>query len=394
MLEIIGKYANVKVMIDEVDSATLSQIYTISSSPVAENTNIVIMPDTHAGAGCVIGFTQKLDNNNPRIVPNLLGVDISCTISSYNLGHIKNIDFEDFDKFIRANIPLGAGSYLANRNKKLDNKYLTKDVCRLFEETNNLIKEDGCEGYSMKVSIYNQLLSIGSGNHFIELGKDEQDNYWLSVHCGSRNLGLTVCNIYMKHADQYRLDHKIKTERDLSYLEKDSIYYDRYINCVRGCQLFAEINHKMIADTIISNYFNQHLENIEDKIITKHNYLDIDNMIIRKGAISAYKDQMVVIPFNMRDGIAICKGKGNIDWNESAPHGAGRIMSRGEAKRELNLDNVKQDMKNHGVFTTSLDYALDEAPGAYKDTELIKQCIKPTVDIVHMIKPLYNVKGK
>lgn len=394
MFEIPGKYVNVKVMIDEVDSETLSQIYHIASAPVAENTNIVIMPDTHAGKGCVIGFTQKLDKNDPRVVPNLLGVDISCTISSYNLGHITNVDFDQFDKFIRANIPLGAGSYLQKRDKKLDDKYITKTVSELFNDATNLIKEDGVDGYDMKVSVFNQLLSVGSGNHFVELGVDEQNNYWLSIHCGSRNFGLAVCNVYMKHADQFRLDNGIKTERDLSYLDKSSKYFDRYLRCVEACHMFADINHKMIADRIISDYFKIDINNLSDNIITRHNYIDLNDMIIRKGAISAKKDQIVIIPFNMRDGIAICKGKGNVEWNESAPHGAGRVLSRGQAKRQLIIDDVKEDMKNHGVFTTSLDYALDEAPDAYKNSELIKSYITPTVDILHLIKPVYNVKGR
>ena len=144
MFEIPGKYTNVKVMIDEVDSETLSQIYHIASAPAAENTNVVIMPDTHAGKGCVIGFTQKLDKNNPRVVPNLLGVDISCTISSYNLGHMADVDFEQFDKFIRANIPLGAGSYLQKRDKKLDDKYITKTAIELFNAAINLLFNINC----------------------------------------------------------------------------------------------------------------------------------------------------------------------------------------------------------------------------------------------------------
>lgn len=393
MIPVVGKYTEAKVMIDEIESEALSQICHIVSSPVAKNSNIVIMPDTHAGKGCVIGFTQQLDKNDPRVVPNLVGVDIGCNISAVKLNLTKPVDYQSFDNFIRENIPLGAGDYLSGGFPRKYNNFINKNDQQLFEDATKLINEDGKDGYNMKVSIYNQLISVGSGNHFVELGIDSQGYYWITVHSGSRNFGLTVCNIYQRHAESYCEE---KCEPDLKYLDKNSEYFDRYLTCVHACQRFSQINHAIILH-ILTEYLNKMYgdrSDVLDRVCTMHNYIDIDNMIVRKGAVKSIKGEKLLIPFNMRDGIALCVGKSNIEWNCSAPHGAGRLMSRAQAKKHLNLDQVKADMNLAGVFTTSLDYALDEAPDAYKDSEIIKQCIKPTADIIDLIKPVYNIKGK
>ena len=395
MIEVIGKNGLCKIMTEHRDEEAISHLYRIMSAGITENSNIRIMPDYHEGKGSIIGYTQALNKENPRICPNVTGVDLGCRISAIKLSNIKNLDFEKIDKWIRVNIPLGAGGYLSNGFPNEYKSLIKKDEYKLFEEANKLIKEDGQEGYEMKVSILNQLVSIGSGNHFIEINQDKDENYWLSLHCGSRNLGLVVANIYQHHAEEYCDD---KCAKEMRYFDKDCKYFERYLTCVNACQTFSNVNHRLlfhiIKDFLETEFSEKKTKDYEEYITTLHNYIDLDNMIVRKGAISAQKDEKVLIPFNMRDGIAVCVGKGNEDYNYSAPHGAGRLMSRSQAKENLNLEKVKEDMKNFGVYTTSLDYALDEAPDAYKDKEEIIKFIEPTVEVIETIKSVYNIKGK
>ena len=395
MIEVVGKNGLCKIMTDHRDEEAISHLYRIMSAGITENSNIRIMPDYHEGKGSVIGYTQKLNLSNPRICPNVVGVDIGCRISAIKLSNIQNLDFEKIDKWIRANIPLGAGGYLSNGFPNEYKSLVKKDEYKLFEEAIKLLQEDGKEGYAMKISVLNQLVSIGSGNHFIEINQDKDNNYWLSLHCGSRNFGLVVANIYQYHAEEYCED---KCEKEMRWFDKDCKYFERYLTCVNACQTFSEVNHRLlfhrIKDFLETEFSEKKTKDYEEYITTLHNYIDLDNMIVRKGAISAQKGEKVLIPFNMRDGIAVCVGKGNEDYNYSAPHGAGRLMSRSQAKKNLDLEKVKEDMKNFGVYTTSLDYALDEAPDAYKDKEEIIKFIEPTVEVIETIKPVYNIKGK
>ena len=395
MIEVVGKNGLCKIMTEHRDEEAISHLYRIMSAGITENSNIRIMPDYHEGKGSVIGYTQKLNLSNPRICPNVVGVDIGCRISAIKLSNIQNLDFEKIDKWIRTNIPLGAGGYLSNGFPNEYKSLVKKAEYKLFEEAIKLLQEDGKEGYEMKISILNQLVSIGSGNHFIEINKDKDNNYWLSLHCGSRNFGLVVANIYQYHAEAYCED---KCEKEMRWFDKDCKYFERYLTCVNACQTFSEVNHRLlfyrIKNFLEDEFAEKKTKDYEEYITTLHNYIDLDNMIVRKGAISAQKGEKVLIPFNMRDGIAICVGKGNEDYNYSAPHGAGRLMSRSQAKENLNLNEIKEDMKKAGVYTTSLDYALDEAPDAYKDKNEIIKHIAPTVDIIETIKPVYNIKGK
>ena len=394
-MKIKAKYAEAEIFTNNIEQEALSQLYKLCSSKVSDNTIIKIMPDVHAGKGVPIGFTQKLNKNNPRICPNLVSVDIGCRISSIKLNTIDNLNFDKIDKWIRQNVPLGAGGYVKDGISR-DLKYLIlQNEINAFEDAKKLICEDGKEEYIMKVDIINQLFSIGSGNHFISINQDKDGKYWLSLHCGSRNFGLIVANIYQKKAEEYCDD---KCEKDLKYLDKNSKFFDRYLTCVNACQIFSEVNHRLLFDKIgrflCENFSNNKKFEYSEYITTLHNYIDLDNMIIRKGAISAKNGEKVLIPFNMRDGISFCIGKGNEEYNWSAPHGAGRIMSRSKAKQKLNLEEVKKDMQANGVFTTSLDYALDEAPGAYKNKDEIIKFIEPTVDVVDIMKEVYNIKGK
>lgn len=382
-------------MSDSRDELAISHIYKIMSAGITENSIVRVQADYHEGKGSVIGFTQRLNKENPRICPNVVGVDIGCRISAIKLSNIHNLDFEKIDKWIRQNIPLGAGGYVNGGLNQYHKSFIKKEELNIFEDANKLILEDGNGNYNMKVSILNQLVSIGSGNHFIEIDKDKNENYWLCLHCGSRNFGLVVANIYQKIAEEYCND---KCEKEMKFLDKNSPYLDRYLTCVHACQTFSEVNHRilfhLIKDFLENEFADNKSNDFEEYITTLHNYIDLKNMIVRKGAISSQKGEKILIPFNMRDGISICIGKGNEDYNWSAPHGAGRLMSRSQAKQNLDLDKVKQDMKNSGIFTTSLDYALDEAPEAYKNKDEIIQYLEPTADIIEIIKPVYNIKGK
>ncbi len=396
MIEITGKNGTAKIMCDMRDELAISHIYRIMSAGVTENTTVRVMPDYHEGKGSVIGFTQVLDKNDLRVCPNVVGVDIGCRISSYRLSKLDDIDFKVLDDWIRANIPLGAGGYLPHGLDKFQLMLVTDEEMKLFAEAERLMAEDGKDGYVMKVPVMGQLCSIGSGNHFIALNRDSEGSIWLSLHCGSRNFGLAVCNIYQRHAEELCDD---RCEPEMRFLDRSSPYLDHYLTCLHACQVFSEVNHRILSWTIgdfICRQFGEYgmVYIPDDHITTIHNYIDLDHMIVRKGAISARKGERVLIPFNMRDGIAVGVGKGNEDYNWSAPHGAGRLFSRAEAKRVLDLDECKREMAEHGVFTTSLDYALDEAAGAYKDKEMILSAISPTVEVKETMAEIYNIKGK
>ncbi len=384
MLVLQGHYASCRIMIDTIAPEALRQLHGIINAGLSADTNIAIMPDCHQGKGCVVGFTQKLNAAEPRLCPNLLGVDIGCAVTAVKLG---NPDFDpaELDRFIRANIPLGAGGYLAARDRKLEQQFVTRDDYTLFAELEAMIAEDGTE---LKVPILNQLLSVGSGNHFIEVGLDSTEAVWLTVHSGSRNFGLAVCNIYQRKAEASCTD---RCARELRYLERSSRYFERYLRGVEACQRFSRINHALILHRLCNGFFHC---KAQETVSTMHNYIDLDEGIVRKGAIRARAGEKLLLPFNMRDGIALCTGHGNPEWNFSAPHGAGRLLSRSAAKAQLNLDAVKKEMAEHHIFTTSLDYAIDEAAGAYKAQELILDCIRPAVKVDDFIRPIYNIKGR
>lgn len=394
MIEIHGKNGVAKIMTDMRDEEAISHLYHIMSSGITENSIVRIMADYHEGKGTVIGFTQRLDKNNLRICPNVVGCDIGCRVSSTKLESISEIDFKELDEWIRMYVPLGAGGYIKNLPKEFKN-LISKEDYKLFEDAERLIKEDGKKGYTMKVPVLNQLLSVGSGNHFCAINKDKDNKYWLSLHCGSRNFGLVVASIYQNIAEEYC---DFRCEKEMKFLDTGTNFLDHYLLCVNACQKFSEINHRFLT-MYISDYIYSESSNLKkpfdlETITTLHNYIDLENMIVRKGAISARDGEKVLIPFNMRDGIAVCIGKGNEEYNWSAPHGAGRIMSRSKAKKMLNIEAVKKDMRNHGVFTTSVDYALDEAPDAYKNKDEIIKFIEPTVEVIDVMKEVYNIKGR
>ena len=357
------------------------------------DSKIRIMPDAHAGKGCVVGTTMTISN---KVTPNLVGVDIGCGMLTVELKD-SIIDFSKLDKVISNKIPSG---------------FSVHDRAKSSFDFSNL----RCSNH---VDLKRALLSIGSlggGNHFIEVDYSEKTHkYYLVIHSGSRKLGGDVCKYYQDLAFQKvnemkkvkeELIKKLKSEgrekeidsqlkliikpsanKDLAFLSGSD--FDDYLNDMALVQKFAVLNRKTMADIIIKEMgFNE-----SERFETIHNYIDFKRMILRKGAVSAEYGEKLLIPINMRDGSLICVGKGNEDWNFSAPHGAGRLMSRSKAKELINLEEYELSM--NGIYSTSVcQSTLDEAPQAYKPMEEIIEAIKPTVDIIDIIKPEYNFKSK
>lgn len=369
MITVKGKYNEAIIFTNEVDDNTLSQVSKLLDQPFTKGLTIRIMPDCHSGIGCVIGTTMTIKD---KVVPNLVGVDIGCGLLVIELGRL-NIDLVELDRFIRRNIPSGF-----NVNKKV-----LDDSIKL--------KELRCYPYLRNINYLSRSIgSLGGGNHFIEIDIDEENNKYLIIHSGSRNLGTQIAEHYQKEAVKYHKNVKgIDIPRDLAYLEGKQ--FSDYLFDMVIAQKFASKNREVMAKTIIN-----HLELDFDKLPkfeTVHNYINTKDMILRKGAISAYKGEKLIIPLNMRDGCIIGVGKGNKLFNKSAPHGAGRLMSRKEALRTLDLEDFKRDME--GIYSTSVNrHTLDEAPIVYKLTDMIIEHIKDTVDIVKIIKPIYNFKAK
>ena len=391
MIILNGKYNDCKVFTDNVDNETISQVISLLNQPMSKNEVIRIMPDTHAGVGCVIGTTMTISD---KIIPNLVGVDIGCGMLAVKLKE-KEIDLEKLDKIIREYIPSGF-----DINEKEVPADFLDEIKAPFNE-NRALRSIG---------------TLGGGNHFIEVDKDSSDNLWLVIHTGSRHLGVEVCKYYQelgfhklqdKRDEIYDIVKKLKDAgrakeiqqaiedfkknsqcppKELAYVEGQDL--QDYLDDMRIVQHYAQVNRQAIAEKIrlLMGVYEV------DRIETIHNYIDIDKMILRKGAISAQMGEKMIIPMNMMDGSLICRGKGNMDCNCSAPHGAGRIMSRAQAREELKMDDYREAMKD--IFTTSVScYTIDEAPMAYKPMQEIVDNIKDTVDIIDIIKPIYNFKA-
>ena len=398
--------SDLKVFAKTVEQEVFDQLKQLMSVNVFKDSKIRIMPDTHAGKGCVIGFTADLGD---KVVPNLVGVDIGCGMYVVNMGKLDMTDekLSELDKFIHEHIPSG---FDVN----------DEDHCVGFDKLQDLKMFSSLKNVER---LYKSIGSLGGGNHFIELNKSESDDIYLVIHTGSRNLGDQVCRYYQKLAADNCLNksneikgkiaylvtkmklngqqkeiqsaiEKLKAEYkcidnipyDLCYL--DGSYRDDYLHDMKICQEYAIKNREAIAHRIIEFLKVVPIESFH----TVHNYIDFEDNIIRKGAIRCEKGDKVIIPLKMKDGSIICIGKGNEDWNCSGPHGAGRLMSRNEAKATIAITDFKQSMK--GIFTTSVNEStLDESPMAYKCADEIIELIKDTVDIVDVIKPIYNFKS-
>lgn len=394
MIELKGKYNTAKVYTDNVEQEAVAQIIELCNQEFVEGSKIRIMPDTHAGAGCTIGTTMTIAD---KIVPNLVGVDIGCGMETIRIKQ-KDIDLQKLDRSIYSFVPSGF-------DIRSEEHPYTRHI-----NFGGLACAKNVNQSRARLSIG----TLGGGNHFIEIDKDIEGNLYLVVHSGSRYLGKQVAEYYQEKAYNELLkmndkkqevvnmlraqgrEKEIQTElkklnlekvnKALAYLQGQSFH--NYINDMKIVQTYAVYNRKAIIDEIVKQ---NNLEIVE-QFTTIHNYIDVESMILRKGAISAQKGEKVLIPINMRDGSLICIGKGNSDWNCSAPHGAGRLMSRSKAKQVFTLQEYEESMR--GIFTTSVNKStLDEAPMVYKPISEIVDNIKDTVDIIREIKPLYNFKA-
>ena len=409
---------NVKIFTDNIDEKALQQIKELLSIDVFSDKKIRIMPDVHAGAGCVIGFTGDLGD---KVITNSVGVDIGCGMRILNLGQLSDIDFHAFNEHIRANVPSGKFA----REERLGFKPLVGDEVDIYREAKQLVTNLYCYR-ELKDSgrICKSIGSLGGGNHFIELDKDDQENVYLVIHTGSRNLGKQVAEIYqakaIKHltegADEFEgtikqtieeykasgrrseLQNVIKKMRkehkdvepslpdELCYVEGEA--REQYLHDMRLCQQWAVLNRKLIS--ILLMKFFEGIKPIEE-FESIHNYISDDN-IIRKGSISAAAGQRCIIPLNMRDGSLLCTGKGNPDWNCSAPHGAGRVLSRTQAYEKITMDDFEASMQ--GIYSESInDFTRDESPMVYKPAEEIIANIGDTVNIDTIIRPIFNFKA-
>lgn len=396
---------DLKIFTQNIEQEAIEQINLLLEQDAFKNSKVRIMPDVHAGKGCVIGFTGDLGN---KVIPNIVGVDIGCGMLCVKLGNI-DLDLERLDNIIREYVPSGM-----NVHKEQRYKFIEMNQLYCLKELKN--KDNWLE---------KSLGTLGGGNHFIEVDADDDNNKYLVIHTGSRNLGKQVAEIYQEKAIEYcsykkemqeeknnainelkeqgrqkeieqtlidisnKYNGKTKLPKDLCYLEGE--LREKYLHDMKICQEFACLNRKTIALEIMKE-LGCALSFPGNNFETIHNYISFEDNIVRKGAISAKKGELLLIPMNMRDGCIIGIGKGNDDWNQSAPHGAGRIMSRMKAKETFNLDEYKKSMK--GIYTTSVNEdTLDEAPFVYKPMQEIIDCISDTIEIVKIIKPIYNFKA-
>lgn len=368
MIEIKGQFNEAIVFTDEIENTAKQQVHDLCNLPFLQDAKIRMMPDLHAGKGCTVGTTMTIQD---KIVPNFVGVDIGCGMICVKLDVKKDeIDFHKLDQVIRRNVPSGM------RIRKKAHKNARKIN---FTEILTPINEGRAR---------NSVGTLGGGNHFIELNEDSNDNVYLVIHSGSRNPGKQISDHYQKLAIE-----QLPSRPDKDQLNRNTAYLDgeqmqNYLHDVAIAQHYAAINRQTMAEVIMVGMRWREVNSFD----TIHNYVDLDNMILRKGAISAQKDEIVIIPMNMRDGSLICRGKGNPDWNFSGPHGAGRIMSRTEAKRKVNLAEFEDTMKD--VWSTSVTKAtVDESPFAYKNMDDIIRHIGDTVEVLEVIKPIYNYKA-
>ena len=398
MVRIEGKYNTAVCFTDNLEAVSAGQIKEVCDQEAFAASKIRIMPDVHAGMGCTIGSTMTIID---KIVPGMVGVDIGCGMETVRLAE-REIDFDALDRLIRSEIPCGRE---------------VRDTHHPLNEEIDL-QQLRCSPYVGLPRARRSIGTLGGGNHFIEVDRGENGELYLVVHSGSRHLGKEVCEYYQDQGrmalwggaryqidqviaklkaegrnreiqstvDALRKEHKISIPRELAYVEGK--LFDDYIHDMRITQKFAVLNRKAMTDVILRGLGLTAVE----EFTTIHNYIDTDSMILRKGAVSAKAGEKLLIPINMRDGSLICIGKGNEDWNCSAPHGAGRLMSRKAAFKSLSMEEYKAEMS--GIYSTCVaEDTLDESPMAYKTMDEIVSQIGPTAEIVERIKPIYNFKA-
>ena len=368
MIEINGVYANAIVYTDEIEASAAGQIQALCDQPFAAGSKIRIMPDVHTGKGCTIGTTMTVGE---YVVPNLVGVDIGCGMDVVLLKE-KRVNLPALDAFISKNIPHGRDvREKAHRNSgQID---ISELECFQYIDTRRAAESIG---------------TLGGGNHFIEVDRDEEDNLYLVIHTGSRNLGLQVAEYYQKLAYE-SVGGRGQTEIPFELAYLTGADRDRYLHDMAIMQRYAALNRRTIRDCILDGLKLHEAE----FFTTVHNYIDLEHGILRKGSVSARDGERLLIPLNMRDGALICVGLGNDDWNQSAPHGAGRLFSRSQAESSFTLSAFKKSMEGIYTSTVSKD-TLDECPMAYKDPQTIISAIGDTVRSEKQIRPIYNFKSR
>ena len=400
MIEINGQFNTAICYTDTLEDTAYAQIQTVCNEEAFKESKIRIMPDVHAGKGCTIGTTMTIID---KVVPNMVGVDIGCGMYIVALGNV-DIDLEKFDEAAHS-IPCGRNVW-EGRQERFDLSVLK--CYRNLKDTKRLERSLG---------------TLGGGNHFIEIDSDENGNKYIVIHSGSRNLGTQVAEFYQKIAvdlnlgkeDYYKQREEIirtykeqgrrsEIQATLKALEKEfeakapsmprelcflyGTFMEDYLHDINICQQFAKRNREKMAEVLLEKTGLVALESFQ----TIHNYIDVDEKILRKGSVSAKQGEKLLIPINMRDGSLICVGKGNPEWNYSAPHGAGRIMSRSAAFERLTMEEYQKEMA--GIYTTCVNTStLDESPMAYKNMDEIVANIEPTAEIIAHIKPIYNFKA-
>ena len=398
MIEIQGKFNTAKIFTDVVDNASITQVQELCSQAFTAGSRIRLMPDIHAGKGCTIGTTMTITD---KVVPNLVGVDIGCGMETTRIQE-SYMELQKLDKLIYEKIP--SGFSIRDRAHRYLSQIDLNELC--------------CAKHVDLLRAEKSIGTLGGGNHFIEVDKDDEGNLYIVVHSGSRHLGVEVASYYqeagykvLNRTDDASIEVIItqmkaegrekeiqKTLKKLKNLKQTGIpkalayvsgeLFEQYLHDMKIVQRFAMLNRQAMVDEIVCG-LGLH---VEEQFTTVHNYIDTESMILRKGAVSARSGEKLLIPINMRDGSLICVGKGNEDWNFSAPHGAGRLMSRAEAKRRFDITGFRQEMD--GIYTTSVNEStLDECPMAYKGMDDILSNIGPTVDVAKIIKPIYNFKA-
>lgn len=370
MMEYEGKYTKGKILIDNFEGNIVNQLYSVLNHPAFEGCNVSVMPDCHIGKGVMVGFTSTMKD---MIVPSVIGVDIGCGVSAYNLGRLKKVKADKLDKFIRKNIPTGSGT----RDKYIVEPSFIKP---LIDKMNMDYKK-----------VMGSLGTLGGSNHFIEIDKDDNNNFWLVIHSGSRSFGFIVAKYHQRKAKEVMKNiYGGSAYHGLEYLPMNQ-GGEEYIKDMQLAQKYASLNRETMARLIIEKFYKLHFETLE-KIETIHNYIDLKDNIIRKGAISAHKGERLIIPFNMQFGCVIGTGKSSKENNYSAPHGCGRILARSNvSKSKKALEQYKKAMK--GIYTTSVSKnTIAESPMAYKKPKLILENISDLIDIDFFVKPVYNLK--
>lgn len=427
MIELKGKYTDAKIFIDNVEEGVFQQVYEIINSPTSKGLKVRVMPDTHVGSGVCVGMSMELGE---FLNVNVVGCDIGCGVTGARFSTKKPIDLKELESYIREHIPTGFNIHETSVVNELDfyeiqkiadlfvkkynEKFKTSYVAPTYNEKwlSNKLKEIKMD----EDKFWKSLSTMGGNNHFLELGQDQELNYWITVHSGSRNLGIKIFdywsnvangkvnvaskeyndelqNIILNTVPKSDIPKKIQQLKEKYSLgiNKGFIYGDNlmgYIFDMIFTQYWAYINRISMLN-VIKDGLN--IKKYDEIINTTHNYIDMNDMVVRKGAVRSYIGEKFLLPFNMRDGILILSGLSNPDWLCTSPHGSGRLFSRGHAKKNIDFEEYKKSMK--GIYTTSVNRdTIDESPQSYKSSKLIEQLIQDTAVVLNRIKPLMNIK--